>query len=409
MCERESNMLILCFRKVLKSFKKPIFGCFIALISVLSGCSNEKIAYQPNLLHAASISLDATEPELGALADQALELTSELLGSVDSPTWPSGTDAPFDMEKVRRSAGPVGRDKTKVESGLFRKHCVQCHGLTGDGKGPAAALLAPYPRDFRRGSFKFKSTPIGRKPTHSDIVRTLENGLPGTSMPAFRTLNESKEFSEDVDALAHYVKFLSIRGELERRLIVAFDSGERGSQIAQELLKKIAAEWLAAESYQVKLPNWETLAGEELQASILRGKALFSSELTACVKCHGIDADGKGVSQDFDDWTKDWTVRAGIDPAKKGEWKPMKKYGALKPVVDPSRNLTLGVFRGGSTRNDIYLRLVAGIEGSPMPAVTRKANDNPGLTEENIRDLIQYVLSIAIESPTTEADRATSH
>jgi hypothetical protein len=73
----------------------------------------------------------------------------------------------------------------------------------------------------------------------------------------------------------------------------------------------------------------------------------------------------------------------------------MKKYGALKPVLDPARNLHLGVFRGGSTRQDIYTRLVVGIEGSPMPAVARKQNDNPGLTEENILDLVEYVLSVS--------------
>jgi len=135
--------------------------------------------------------------------------------------------------------------------------------------------------------------------------------------------------------------------------------------------------------------------GEEKQASIERGKEIFLSELTACSKCHGKSGDGKGASQDYDEWTKDWTIRAGIDPANKSEWKPMKKFGARKPVIDSSRNLTLGAFRGGSTRDDIYARIVLGIEGSPMPAIARKVNENPGVTEQGIRDLVEYVFSLS--------------
>ena len=73
----------------------------------------------------------------------------------------------------------------------------------------------------------------------------------------------------------------------------------------------------------------------------------------------------------------------------------MKRFGALKPVIDDSRNLTLGAFRGGSSREDIYRRIVLGIEGSPMPAVARKQNDNPGVTEQEIQDLVEYVLSLS--------------
>jgi mono/diheme cytochrome c family protein len=379
-----------------------VYGTVVVLLTliILSGCSSEKIDYRLNLLHAASLSPEAEQSELESLALVAKRTTESLLGTIDAPQWPTQIEPPFDMRQVKLCAGPVGRDKKRIESGLFRKHCVQCHGLTGDGVGPAAALLAPYPRDFRRGTFKFKSTPIGKKPTHADLVRTLEKGLPGTSMPAFGKLNESKEFANDVEALANYVRFLSIRGDLERRLLNAFEGNERGDDdqlqiVAIEILRRLANEWQSADSFAVPAPEWQPITDSDLQASELRGKDLFASELTACVKCHGLNGDGQGASQDFDDWTKDWTIRAGIDPAKKSEWKIMKKYGALKPVLDRSRNLTLGAFKGGSDRDDIYKRLVGGIEGSPMPAVARITNDNPGLTEQNIQDLVNYVLSLS--------------
>jgi mono/diheme cytochrome c family protein len=314
------------------------------------------------------------------------------------------------MAKVIRSAGPVGRNKNKIESGLYRKHCVQCHGITGDGFGPAASLLSPYPRDFRRGTFKFKSTPVGSKPLHSDLIRTVSNGIPGTAMPAFSTLNNSKDFSDDVDALAHYVRFLAIRGEVERRIITALDSNALDAETAKQILMRVAGDWMAAESKVISPPNLNPNPNEYGRLeSIARGKAIFESELTACVKCHGSKGEGNGTSQDFDDWTKDWTIRAGIDPVHPSEWRAMKKFGALRPVVDKARNLTWGVLRGGESRKDIYLRLVCGIEGSPMPAIARKENGNPGLSESDISDLIEYVLSLSTADRRAEPRKEASH
>ena len=366
--------------------------------SGLGGCTPQEIVFRSNELQVASLSSDSGDKEITEIASLASAQVNELFGTPDSPKWPAGIDLAVDLEKVNRAAGPVGRNKTKIESGLFRKHCVQCHGTTGDGMGPTSALLAPYPRDFRRGSFKFKSTPIGKKPTHSDLVKTLENGVPGTAMPAFGTLNRSKEFSEDVDALAHYVRFLSIRGEVERRLIFALINDEEAVDLGSQIATGVAASWVSADSSVVARPSLSEglLSGDQRHEAIERGKEIFLSELTACSKCHGKEGDGKGLSQDFDDWTKDWTIRAGIDPTKKEEWKPMKRFGALNPVIDHSRNLTLGAFRGGSSREDIYLRIVLGIEGSPMPAIAREENDNPGVSEQGIQDLVEFVVSLSV-------------
>ena len=379
------------------SISHPFVAVLVLATFGFVGCSPREIAFRTNELQVASLSADLGDREIADLARSAQDQIKELFGTPDSPQWPAGIELAVDLDKVKRAAGPVGRNKSKVESGLFRKHCIQCHGATGDGMGPTSALLAPYPRDFRRGTFKFKSTPIGKKPTHSDLVRTLENGVPGTAMPAFGTLNRSSEFSGDVDALAHYVRFLSIRGEVERRLIVALVNEEEPGNLASQIASSVASSWVSADSSVVVPPSLrDALAsGDERHEAIERGKEIFLSELTACSKCHGKEGDGKGLSQDFDDWTKDWTIRAGIDPTKKEEWKPMKRFGALKPVIDPSRNLKLGVFRGGSSREDIYRRLVLGIEGSPMPAIARKENDNPGVTEQGILDLVEFVVSLS--------------
>lgn len=387
---------------------------FIALwpgfVALVAGCAPSNLTYRENLLHTAANAMDSEPTQIQNWSVEARNRMEKLLGNLDTPTWPDSVSSPVDMQKVQRAAGAVGRDNSKVERGLFRKHCVQCHGLTGDGRGPAASLLDPYPRDFRRGTFKFKSTPIGKKPTHSDIVRTLENGIPGTAMPAFGHLNQTKEFSEDVDALAHYVRYLSIRGEVERKLIVSIIAEEVSDETPIKHLENVAKNWAIADQHVVELPAVKGFASQEqINESNRRGKELFESELTACVKCHGVEGRGDGKSKDYDDWTKDFTIRAGLNPENRTEWRVMKKFGALKPVIDPSRNLQLGVFRGGIHPNDVMRRLIVGIEGSPMPPIARKQNGNPGLTDEDIVDLVGYVYSLSNQDLRSWIDSIQSH
>jgi len=49
-----------------------------------------------------------------------------------------------------------------------------------------------------------------RKPRRADLLRTLQQGVEGTSMPSFGLLKE-----EELEALVSYVIHLSIRGQLE--------------------------------------------------------------------------------------------------------------------------------------------------------------------------------------------------
>src|SRR5215211_6685384 len=38
---------------------------------------------------------------------------------------------------------------------VYEIHCAGCHGVNGDGKGPAEAFLDVKPRNFTKGMFKF--------------------------------------------------------------------------------------------------------------------------------------------------------------------------------------------------------------------------------------------------------------
>jgi len=87
---------------------------------------------------------------------------------------------------------------------IYDQWCAQCHGYKGDGKGYAAEVVFPRPRDFTKGTYKFHSTPSGEPPVDEDIMRSIRNGNPGTSMPAWNRFSEA-----DLKALVDYLKKFS--------------------------------------------------------------------------------------------------------------------------------------------------------------------------------------------------------
>jgi mono/diheme cytochrome c family protein len=68
---------------------------------------------------------------------------------------------------------------------IYIQRCSFCHGLLGDGEGPAAPYMDPRPRDFTLGTFKFRTTQSGELPLPTDLFRTVSRGLSGTGMQAF--------------------------------------------------------------------------------------------------------------------------------------------------------------------------------------------------------------------------------
>lgn len=390
-------------------------GLLVLSMMLLVGCGpgGQKpsgYAYAPNSLHSASLARDA-QGDMESATSVSLEVAEYLegmFGTLDEPRLPDVEVAArvLDIQAIERCAGPVGRREDKIERGIFRKHCVVCHGLSGDGKGQSAMFLEPYPRDFRRGTFKYKSTPVGGKPTRADLVRTLRHGIPGTAMPSYRALEESEEFAQDVEDLVEYVRFLSVRGEVERRMLTKIqrdgETLDSTSQWPQEIVQSVLRKWQEAEGLELEVPqvpSWIHVEGQNQagEAAIAKGRELFGSELTACSKCHGEHGQGDGKSQDYDEWTKDWTILAGIDPRERGAWKVMKPFGALKPVLVKPRNLQWGAFHGGGDPESIFRRIVLGIEGTPMPPVARALNGNPGLTDDEIWSLVGYVMHLSRE------------
>ena len=235
----------------------------------------------------------------------------------------------------------LDKDTLKEGSKVYRRHCMHCHGVPGDGRGPTGPWVNPHPRDYRQGIFKFistDSTVSDRKPRREDIHRTLERGIEGTSMPSFSLLEE-----KDKESLISYVIHLSIRGEVELSTMSSIlkkeDLGGSIAENVQSLAKLLVGNWAESNQKVMEPTPYKGQSKEAQEASIRRGYALFTDIRGAgsCIACH-IDF-GRQVPFRYDKW------------------------GSL---VRPS-NLTAGVYRGGRRPIDLYWRIKGGILGSEMP------------------------------------------
>lgn len=378
---------------------------FILILGLvfLTGCDAPINEFDSNDVYALTLARSRSTPTEAALSD-ASEVVTTLFGTPDSPRWPDEFSVALpavDPQRITRAAGPFSSEKDGTHVGLFREHCVICHGLSGSGAGPASQVQNPYPRDFRHGVFKWKSTERADKPTRDDLQRLLMQGVPGTAMPSFSLLEP-----DDIDALVDYAIYLSVRGEVERRLIAAavdeLDYGEtapednwrlnqagEGTDVVDEVVARVAASWRDAQPIELAPPTPAT------DGSIENGKAIFHGQIANCVGCHGPSVNGAAVTLDYDDWTKEYSTRIGVTPTDREAIRPFRKAGALRPRMVVPRSLHDGVFRGGGDAETLYRRITQGIAGSPMPAVAVvDEEDGTGLTTDQVWDLVRYLQSL---------------
>jgi mono/diheme cytochrome c family protein len=290
------------------------------------------------------------------------ELEAKLQSLFGTPSQPmvGGVDDDF------RQALRLEDDTLKYGSRLYRIHCLHCHGVAGNGRGPTAPFVNPHPRDYRLGKFKFTSTDskkLGneRKPRRNDLLRTLRQGIEGTSMPSFGLLRE-----EELEALVSYVIHLSIRGQIEVVVMKDIlmddpDLSEPGGiskridenmDVSNE--NSIPGSWKAAEANLIT-PENPFPSKEERKASVQRGFQRFrDTSGQGCIKCH--TDYGRQSLLFYDDW------------------------GTIGRPAD----LTTGVYRGGRRPIDLYWRIHSGINGSNMPG-------SPNLSSKDIWDIVNFL------------------
>ena len=288
------------------------------------------------------------------------------VASQDSKKLSTELQATVEAELVRYT-GSFLNPKLLIEEGdshsdlqhgqaVYQERCVQCHGVSGDGNGPAAKYMYPRPRDYRKGVFKFASTLYGYHPLREDLVRTVRQGVRGTSMPGFNLLPE-----KDIQAVVDYVLMLSRRGELENQLVELADADDAvdPDEVKADLIPVVLNRWAEAIAEEI-LPM--TPQPRFTSEHVKLGKQAFLTK--GCSKCHG--EDGRGQTKD----------NRGTDA-----------WGFPTRAAD----LTSGMLHGGNRPVDIYRRIYGGINGTPMPSFAGALKEEP----ETIWNLVAFVTSIS--------------
>jgi mono/diheme cytochrome c family protein len=310
-------------------------------------------------------------------------------------------------------------------SRLFRRHCLHCHGLTGNGLGPTAPWVNPHPRDYRPGKFKFTSSSElvqKRKPLREDLLRVLRKGIEGTSMPAFGAVT-GDQFGflpeEDLERLVSYVIHLSLRGQVEMDVMTELLRGtELDSplpQFASERLDVLAGYWAQARKYQIQPAAAESYAAEEIKnldalvksppakdkvveevEKIVRAKPFTDDDLKKLLAplvpapLSERDRDRliassheASVARGFELFlSKGGCIKCHQDFGRKNRW----LYDDWGTVVRPA-DLTQSVYRGGRRPIDLFWRIHSGINAANMPAADAELQAHA----DQVWDLVNFV------------------
>jgi mono/diheme cytochrome c family protein len=247
---------------------------------------------------------------------------------------PHGTPAP---EPTREKHDPLTTrlsDEPDPGQLSYQRYCSGCHGLAGDGNGPAARFLYPKPRDFTRGLYKFVSRPSGQLPTDDDLLRTITYGLSGTAMPSWRFLPHQEKLA----IVRHLKTFLPFDDYYQAGGIERWQKMEREAEPAIPFHRNPYA-----------LGEAESVA-----EALAKGKELYHG-LLRCWSCHPAYA----PKEDVERW-----VGSPVPPtfaeavAKPDDWGQ-----TILPPDFPTTPL-----KSVRTLEDLYRVLLAGVGGTAMPS-----------------------------------------
>ena len=248
----------------------------------------------------------------------------------------------FEPEEIGASGVTMPRSEEWIAYGreVYERRCVGCHGVNGDGNGPAATFLyRQRPRNFTLGVFKFRSTkePL---PTDGDLLRTITRGVRGTAMPAWYELPLTDRL-----AVIQYIKYeLAVDRSDPKKPYAYFVEEPPGPLL-----------------YIGKPPVPSA-------ALVAHGKEVWQQ--AKCWECHGDSGKGDGDKA------------AGLKD----------DFGfPIRPT-----DLTRGQFKSGPAVEDIFRTLSTGLSGTPMPSFRDSFSD------EDRWALAYYVLSLsAFKDPLT--------
>ncbi|MGY9009802.1 MAG: cbb3-type cytochrome c oxidase subunit II [Rhodobacterales bacterium] len=242
----------------------------------------------------------------------------------------------FEPQLVEASMVSIPKSEEWIEYGknVYARRCEGCHGLTGNGNGPAATFMYKFrPRNFNAGVFKFRLTPSGSLPQDGDLYRTVTRGIRGSSMPSWHMLPDKVRI-----AVIQYIKY-----ELA---VDRSDPEEPYHYFVEE---------------PAEAPMYIGMAPEPSEDIVKHGKEVWQQ--AKCWECHGNSGKGDGdKSSELED-----------------------DFGY--PILPA--DLTAGLYKSGPSVKDIYRTVTTGLSGTPMPSY------GDSLPEEDRWALAYFVLSLS--------------
>jgi DMSO reductase family type II enzyme heme b subunit len=213
--------------------------------------------------------------------------------------------------------------------------------------------LFPKPRNFGVGQFRLVSTQ-NLVPSQADLEAVLLRGMPGSSMPSWAHLK-----AEERALLIEEVYRFAREGARDRYIALLksdqalTDEEIKAADVQQEIIDFARGKTTPGES--VTIP---AIAAADATA-IARGRELFVKQ--ACTSCHGNEGKGDGVKKIVDD-----------------DGFPTRP-----------RDLTRGIYKGGYDPASLFLRIVRGMPGTPMPSSL--------ISETQAADLIHFLRSLSTD------------
>lgn len=272
-----------------------------------------------------------------------------------------------------KPAGEKTSDPAFVTRGryIYYYRCMPCHGVTGQGDGPAANTMWPRPRDFTDipvagfeedkapPKFKFRTTKQGWLPLDEDLYRTISRGLTGTAMEGWDGVLEADEIWQVIAYLKTYSASWNdpnheARNPNDPIVVKQYEGFDNSSPIID---------------YAALQPPPVT------PALIEEGRETFLR--IGCFQCHGFEArgDGPALGQHYDDWGyRMW---------------PQNLANPLN-------------YKAGHSIKDIYRTFANSLDGTVMPVASAKTLDaqDPAHGEH-----LQWALAAYVQSQVETATR----
>ena len=237
---------------------------------------------------------------------------------------------------------------------LFVTYCAACHGVDGDGKGPASVGLRPPPRNFTQGQFKFAAVASGQLPNDEDLLRIVQKGLHGSAMLPWNDVPE-----RDILDIVQYIKTLSPK-------------------------------WAEKTPGEPIVPGPDPWGDARRAEAVTRGMKVYHG-LAQCLSCHPAYESKETIQAASMELSKrEATLRD--DPYHSAQKDSDYGYSLMPP------DFTRDHVRSGEALTDIYRTIASGIGGTAMP--TWKG----ALPDDDIWAMAYYVRSLIDLKGTREAD-----